>query len=475
MMRISTAASLLLLAALSLGLPSAASAKRGSIPVLVQVTYNTFGDVEGGKVALQLADLVTFVSDGDVMGPGSSPGHREVYVYSVADRTITRVTDSGSGESFEATKVSDDGKPSRHMVLVSTADLDPLHDNSDGNPEIFAWNLLSGEFIQITDTGPGIENRRPWVSDQAKCLTFDSNGDLDDNDGTKRPDSPGAGNSNPDGSREAFSFEVINDDIRDGVTTQVSNGPAGTISSHVVIGGYVFSRQCRSTGFQSDYDQMGLGTSGIQIYVYTKTSAELELSSPPGTAGNSINPSISGASRFARGPFIVFQSDGDLIGNSSSGFELFRARMLHPRLRQRSYLETGVAEGPVISDGGGFIAFESNTQSIPTQQGSQLNADGNREIFRLKGKSKLDQITDSAACTNNEVSMNGDGRALAFRSTCDLVPGNNPNGVPQVFLYREVKPDDPVLRDCLVANGCCNEGNGCFTSIQGKLPKVPRH
>jgi len=450
-------------------------AKRGRIPVLVQATYNTIGDVEGPKVAPQLSDYVTFVSDGDVLGPGSSPGRREVYLFNVATRGLLRVTDSGTGESFEATRIADEGKPGRWMAFVSTGDLDLLQgDNSDGNAEIFAWSLLSGEFIQITYTGVGVESRRPWISDQAKCIAFDSNGDLDDNDGTQRDDNPGAGNENLDGSREAFFFEVIRDDLREGVTTQVSNGPMGTTSSNVVTGGYVFSRQCRSTAFQSDHDQLSIGASGNQIYVYTKTAGALELVSEPGTVGNNINPSISGASRFARGPFVVFQSDGDLMGNSSSGFEIFRARLFHPRNRQRTYFGTGNAETPVVSDGGGFIAFESDTQSIFSKKGEQLNADGNREIFRLKGARRVEQITSSSGCTNSQVSVNDDGRALAFRSTCDLIPGNNPSGVPQIFFYREVQPDDPILKDCQISAGCCNEENGCFTKTRGKNPKVQR-
>jgi len=443
-----------------------AHSERGSIPILVQVTRNTLGDVEGPKVSLALADYVTFVSDGDVMGPGSSPGHREVYLYRVADGTIVRVTDSASGESYEATKASDDAVTGRYLALVSTADLDPLRGNADGNPEVFLWDLATGEFIQITDTPPGVENRRPWVSDQAKCLTFDSNGDLDDN-----PLSP---NDNPDGSREAFLFEVVGATPREGMTTQASDGPAGTTSSNVIVGGYVFTFQCRSTAFQSDHDQIGLGTSGTQLYVYTKASGGLELISVPGTGGDNINPSISAASRFARGPFVVFQSEADLKGNGSSGFEIFRARVFHTQLRQVTYLETGVAEKPVVSDGGGWIAFESDTRSIFTKGGQQLNADGNREIFRLKGRRLVQQITDTAGCTNGEVSLSGDARALAFRSTCDLVPGSNPSGVPQVFLYREVKPGDPALSDCRIEDGCCSEENGCFTRIMGKMPKIPR-
>jgi hypothetical protein len=67
-------------------------------------------------------------------------------------------------------------------------------------------------------------------------------------------------------------------------------------------------------------------------------------------------------------------------------------------------------------------------------------------------------------------------RAIAFRSTCDLVPGGNPDNLPQVFLYLNVKPRDPLMSAdvCKVTDGCCNEANGCYTAIQGSKLRPPK-
>ena len=87
------------------------------------------------------------------------------------------------------------------------------------------------------------------------------------------------------------------------------------------------------------------------------------------------------------------------------------------------------------------------------------------------------QITDSVGpCENGMVSIQDNGTSIAFRSTCDLIPGNNPDGVPQIFLYKQVTDDDPLLAPgaCLVSDGCCSEGNGCYHSIDGRAERVPK-
>ena len=89
-------------------------------------------------------------------------------------------------------------------------------------------------------------------------------------------------------------------------------------------------------------------------------------------------------------------------------------------------------------------------------------------------------MTNTSGCENNQPSVRDNGTMIAFRSTCDLVPGNNPAGVPQVFLYTQVKKDSVlacgknIICDCEVANGCCNEFNGCLDLIKGKSVKPPK-
>jgi hypothetical protein len=306
---------------------------------------------------------------------------------------------------------------------------------------------------------------------------------LDDNDGSD-PGNPGVGYSNPDSSAEIFSVSFDDDgdfsNRSKWVYTQVSNGPVATVSSHPVVGGYIFSRQCRSTAYQSTADQIGNGSSGSHIYNYTRTTALTEQLSQPG-AGTNRNPSISSASNFARGPFVVYESNVDPIGNGSSVFEIFRWRLFKNELWQYTFADEDSAR-PAVSDGGGRLALQSKGEllspraRIRSGELPPFNADANSEVFLMIKKKRVTQITQSENCENTSVSMRDLGDAVAFRSTCDLIPGRNPNHVPQVFYYVQVKGDDPLYTTggCQVANDCCNVANGCFVHLYGRKTEPDR-
>lgn len=473
-------------AAMTMALLSAENASaRGSIPVLLQITRNTTGTISDPRIRSQDGDSIVFTSDGDVTGP--SPGHNEVYYYDRNSGMTTRVTTTTGGESREGARATDTvGGADRpeQITFVSTGDLDPSVGNVDGNPEIFIWTKNDNTIHQLTNTTGGVINKDPYVSDSGRCIVFSSNGNIGANPGNN-PGVPDPGFSNVDGSFEIFQYSLLSTDgyPQDGIMTQISSGLAGTESHEPVVGGYIFQRQCQYTAYTSDYDQLGNGATGTNIYLYDRESAEttmMETDELPWSIqpGNYSHPSISAASPFARGPFVAFQTDADEWRNGSDGMEIFRFRAFHPRMTQYTDYLTGSYERPAISDGGGFIVFQADGEVIDAQHGAKVggpppyNADGNSEIFRMKGTRKAWQITRSTGCTNDFPTARDDSTSLAFRSDCDLIPGNNLGGVQQVFLYREVFGSDPLSTagGCLQINGCCNEANGCYQPIYGKKP-----
>jgi hypothetical protein len=488
---LTTLTALLATAALAV-LPPPALAARGKIPVLEQITRNTIGDVQEVELRSELGTWITFTSNGDVMGPGTSTAGREVYLYNVDTGITTRVTNSGPGkESYEPTRVSDStfsaGRPDS-FFFTSTGDF--IGQNPDGNPEIFVYEIISGKFHQLTDTLAPVVNKTPFTSDSAKCIVFASTGDLDNNDGSDSSNK-GLGSSNPDGSQEVFMYTVNdNANFPDGYVTQISNGPAGTESWAPVIGGYWFPRQCQTTAYLSNHAQLGDGAVGDHIYEYDRPAGTVKRLynrdlyvygevDPPGNYGE---PHISSASNFARGPYVVFSTDSDLWNNGSVGFELFRYRVFHPLMTQYTGLLLGDVFKPQVSDGGGYLAFHS-TGEILNHRGAKrigpgpFNPDFNSEIFETKGRRKIWQITESGpGCDNYDVSIQDHGGGIAFLSTCDLIPGSNPAGIPQAFLFRRVRPDDPVLAPgaCSVLEGCCNEANGCYRQVFGKQDRPPK-
>jgi hypothetical protein len=191
-----------------------------------------------------------------------------------------------------------------------------------------------------------------------------------------------------------------------------------------------------------------------------------------------LTPNISSASNFARGPFIVFSTAVDLHNNGSNRLNVFRYRVFRPLLVQYTDLDQGDTISPVVSDGGRWIAFESNGELLDRTKTADgpFNADGNWEIFRVQGTRKIQQITDTVGCESGQASILDKGVTLAFRSTCDLVPGSNPAGVPQVFLYLQVPKGDVLstASACKVSEGCCNVANGCYTMLAGRKHKVAK-
>jgi WD40-like Beta Propeller Repeat len=491
------AAAALLLALATIAATSGSAEARGSIPVVVQVTHNTVGDIFDPRIRSEDGDRIVFVSDGDVQGPGTAPGHTEVYLYQVLTGQMIRVTNTpqsvvgpdglGSWDASRSTDQLQSGGRPEYVTFVSRGDFDPTADNSDHNSEIFMWELVTGQFHQLTDTPSTVSNKEPFASDNGKCIVFSSSGNLDNNDGSD-PSFPATHYTNSDGSHEVFLYglDTAQEFPRNGSFTQVSNGPAGTTSSRPVIGGYIWPRQCQTTAYVSDWDQTGGTLTGSNIFIFDRNTATTTQMFAPEEIpwgiqpGEYLYPHISSASPFARGPFVVFQTSADLWKNNSTGWEIFRYRVFHPRMTQYTDVATGNVERPVVSDGGGYVTFQSTGEMLDpghhARHGGEppFNDDHNYEIFRMKGRRKIWQLTRTQGCTNTLPSVRNDATSIAFRSTCDLVPGGNSAGVPQVFVYREVKSDDPLATDagCKVQNGCCNEANGCYQPILGRKPKT---
>ncbi len=472
--------------AVSLGSAQGAFA-RGDVPVLLQITNITAGAVSTPNIRSQDGDSLVFTSSGNVVG--TSPGHNEVYFYDVSTRVTTRLTTTTVGESREGARETDTigagGRPEQ-VTFISSGNLDPSVGNVDGNPEVFIWRRETNTIHQLTNTSAGVVNQEPYASDSGKCIVFSSTGDLDNNVG-QDSGVPPTNYTNADGSLEVFMYSVnsATNFPYDGFFTQASNGPFGTNSTEAVVGGYIFQRQCQTTAYVSDFDQTNEGFSGHNIYLFDRNTALTQVIESSELAwdiqpGEYLHPAISSASPFARGPFIVFQTDADEWRNGSDGFEMFRFRVNHPRLTQYTDYLDGSVERPVISDGGGYITFQSTSEVLDAFHRAHFggdppfNADGNYEIFRTKGRTKAWQITNSSGCTNDEPSARDDGTALTFRSDCDLIPGRNSLHMQQVFLYREVYASDPLATSagCMVANGCCNEANGCYHPIYGRKPST---
>ncbi len=478
-------------------LPGPAEAARGRFPVLFQITYNTMGTIERPRIRQQEGTKITFVSNGDVLGAGSEPGHREVFLRDVFAGTTIRVTNTVGGESYSASRVTDEifARGPDYLTFTSTGTHGAGTSNPEGNPELFLYDVFNAEFHQLTSTPAGTETLQSYPGDSGQCVVMQSTADLHNNPGDEEYIDD-TGFSNTDASHEIFLYKLprIADFLTPGYFTQLSNGPELSVSSDPVTGGYIWARQCQTTAYLSDHDQLGDGVTGRHLYMFKKQDGAskrmlnkargLQIGDGIAPSGDYRHPHISSASRFARGPNIVFTSNADIWNNESTGYNLYKHRVFHPRMTQLSYVQGGEIFWPTISDGSGWIGLAANVDLIrpgaktSTGESGPFNEDGNIEIFQFRTRRRATQITRTVGCTNKEPMQIGSGEMITWVSDCNLIGNENPGGVEQVFLWRKVKGTDPLLtaEACLIEDGCCNEANGCLTHLFGRMTRAPhRH
>ncbi len=498
-----TAAMLLAVATAAAVLPAPAEAARGIVPVLLQITYNTTGTIERPRIRQRNGTKITFVSNGDVFGAGTEPGHREVFLYDVLAGTTIRVTNTIGGESFSASRVTDDvfARGPDYLTFSSTGTHGVGTSNPEGNPELFLYDVFNDEFHQLTSTPDGTETLQSYPGDSGQCVVFQSTADLHNHPGEE--DHPANEEyiddtkfSNTDASHEVFLYKLprIDDFLTPGYFTQLSNGPEGSVSSDPVTGGYIFARQCQTTAYLSNHDQLAQDVTGTHLYMFKKQdgASQRMLNKARGLAlGDGIAPSgdyrqlhISSASQFARGPNIVFTSNANIWNNESTGYDLYKHRVFHPRMTQMSYVQGAEIFWPTVSDGGGWLGLGANGDLIrpgrktSTGETGPFNDDGNVEIFQLRNRRLATQITRTVGCTNKEPMQMGSGEMITWVSDCSLIGDENPGGVEQVFLWMKVSRTDPLVtaEACKIVDGCCNEANGCLTYLYGRMTRSPnRH
>ena len=139
---------------------------------LTQVTETATGDSEFTSISGD-GRWIAFQSSADLVaeGPGNADGNLEIFLYQTSTATMIQVTDTGEGESF-GPSVDAVG---RRIAFYSTAN--PTLHNPDGNLEIFVYDVADESLTQITDTRAG-GNRRPRLTGDGRRVVFDSSADL---------------------------------------------------------------------------------------------------------------------------------------------------------------------------------------------------------------------------------------------------------------------------------------------------------
>lgn len=223
--------------------------------------------------------IVAFISTANLTHRNRD-GNFEVFVYNVVTKDLIQVTNSRTG-SNEDPKIDAAGT---RIVFHSTADL--TGENPDGNSEIFLCDLRTRKITQITKT-IGVYNNRPKISALGNRVVFSSPADLT--------------GQNPDGNYEIFLYSVNTGRLR-----QITN----------TVGGVNFDCSLNADGsliaFDSTNDFTGQNTDyNSEIFIYNIGTNNFSQITDNFTGGASNFPSIS-----AFGNRIAFYSNGNLTGQN---------------------------------------------------------------------------------------------------------------------------------------------------------------
>jgi len=163
----------------------------------------------------------------------------------------------------------------------------------------------------------------------------------------------------------------------------------------------------------------------------------------------------------------AFSSSADPIGENADGSrEVFRILRKFPTLLQITHVAdaTKTAESPSQARRN-KIAFSSNADLVTGQ-----NVDGNSEIFLWSdvrgGGATIEQVTDTAGCSNASPSIDAFAKFIAFQSTCDLIPSRG-NPDQSCFIF---DMDNNQLLDRIVLRGPGN--SPCSRPIVSRKVRV---
>ena len=212
-----------------------------------QLTFST----TGGFAANRFPDLdstgqwIAWDSADDHTG-GNPEGNREIFLHSLADGSITQITDTtgGSDAANRYASIADGGarvafESTRDFAAAACLRPDGVTacGNADGNNEIYVWDRASGQLTQVTATtgGDGTANSRPRISPEGNLLAFQSTRDFSGalSGGIACAQLDGSACVN-DGNAEVMRFHLVSRELLQ-VTETANSGPcAGTTSSERV-------------------------------------------------------------------------------------------------------------------------------------------------------------------------------------------------------------------------------------------------
>jgi len=217
-----------------------------------------------------------------------------------------------------------------------------------------------------------------------------------------------------------------------------------TDNERSIISRLNISPQGNHVAFESFDDITGENDDNNQeVFLFDTTDNSTTQITPNNNPGGHALPSMN-----FDASLIALQSTGDLdpLSNADGNLEIFLYNVAlnsFTQITDTTGVDIATANiGPSITPDGNIIVFNSGKDLVP---GSNLDA--NKEVFLFEvgsGFTQITQTTGGGIGDNNPSSVSSDGSRILFRSSIDIIPGSNPDGNSEIFLFDETNGMDQI-------------------------------
>lgn len=358
--------------------------------------------------------------------------------------------------------------------IVFTSRFDFLGTNPDGNDEVFILNrkefnkqsakkppeeALAASIRQVTFTTDPVTHEWPTLNGSGRFVAFVSTaslcagGEAFGSECSEDSDCPGSTcTQNPEGNKEVFhadlkrriltqitqeqTAESLHPNLRAFKGNLLAFDSDGNIVPDRCSGGSRDRNPC-ITDAECPGGACGNPEGNREVYLWIRSAAgerALRQLTTAAVGDSKIGRSLNFDTRAT-----AFSSTANLLGgNGDLSQEIFRIRRTPQSLLTVTDQVTTSPEPEVVSESpaqskGRIVAFVSDGDLIPGE-----NPDRNPEIFvwreTTSGGLTYTQITHTAGCNNAFPSISARGEFVAFQSTCNLIPSKGNPG-QSVFIY----------------------------------------
>ena len=375
---------------------------------------------------------VVFYSEASNLVSGDTNGKYDVFVFDIAERSITRVSTNALGEQLDRESVEMSFDPSGNKVLMTSSATNMHPSDVNGFGDVFAKNLTTGavELLSLTATG-----EQPNNASYSGVLS---------SDGSKFLFATNATNEMPGVSNGIMQIYMRN--IGTGEVTLVSSNSVGEPGNSIFSYYPVFSPDEEEVLFQSYASNFVAGdtNSSSDIYIKDLMTGEVELVSS--NASGNIGNQASAQAIFvpgSNGRKVIFESFSNnlVAGDTNNAYDVFikdRDTGAIIRVSTDSLGNQGNASSslPSVSADGTkavFASIASNLVAGDTNESSDIFLkDLNTGVVTIVSRVGLDGELSNGPSSWPRISA--DGTKVVFMSDAtNLDPGSLPD-VTNVFI-----------------------------------------